>query len=205
MGCARGLSQGLASPSRLPFSLTPQQAELNRWETAGLRVLSRQGGAPRREWEVRHQDAGTRTLADAVPFWSPCRPEGVPMLGPPGLSRRRALLALQCGPRLTGQTVQGPAVPCAASSCPAPAAPWRCSAGTQDRPGFRAGTQPGGQRPQGNAVGLAFTFGLCFPLEQASSSVLFLLGVQPLDSLIYTHMYISCICTYIHILFHFVP
>lgn len=85
MGCARGLSQGLASPSRLPFSLTPQQAELNRWETAGLRVLSRQGGAPRREWEVRHQDAGTRTLADAVPFWSPCRPEGVPMLGPPGL------------------------------------------------------------------------------------------------------------------------
>lgn len=62
-----------------------------------------------------------------------------------------------------------------------------------------------GQRPQGNAAGLAFTFGLCFPLEQASSSVLFLLGVQPLDSLIYTHMYISCICTYIHILFHFVP
>ena len=171
MGCARGLSQGLASPSRLPFSLTPQQAELNRWETAGLRVLSRQGGAPRREWEVRHQDAGTRTLAPgrwqtrclfgALADRRVCRC----WVRPACLSRRRALLALQCGPRLTGQTVQGPAVPCAASSCPAPAAPWRCSARTQDRPGFRAGTQPGGQRPQGNAVGLAFTFGLCFPLE----------------------------------------
>lgn len=73
---------------------------------------------------------------------------------PACLSRRRALLALQCGPRLTGQTVQGPAVPCAASSCPAPAAPWRCSAGTQDRPGFRAGTQPGGRDLRGTPLAL---------------------------------------------------
>ena len=29
--------------------------------------------------------SGTRTLVDAVPFWSPCLPEGAPTWGLPGL------------------------------------------------------------------------------------------------------------------------
>lgn len=58
MGCARGL----ASPPRLRLSLMSQQADLNHWRTAGLRVLSRQGLL------VESGRSGTRMLADAVPF-----------------------------------------------------------------------------------------------------------------------------------------
>lgn len=179
VGCARGHSQGLVSPSRLPVSLTPQQADLNRWA---------EGAVPAGRGFSWSGKSGPRTLADAVPFRSPADRR---------VRRPWALPALQ-----------NVAPPCRAQRCCVPSHPdqlprslrFQCRDPKLLRlQGWDTAQVP---EPSGECRWPCFylqfvvSFGIGFLFCVVSP------GIQPLDSLMYAHKYACvCVCTYTYFCF----
>lgn len=179
-GCARGHSQGLASPSRLPVSLTPQQADLNRWAEGAVpagRGFSWRAGrslAPGR-WQARCLFGALLTggRTDLGPSrcrtWSPpcgaqrCHVQSHPdqLLRSLRVQRRDPKLL-----RLQGwDTAQ---VPEPSGECH-----WPCF-----------------------YLQFVVSFGIGFLFCIVSP------GIQPLDSLMYAHKYACvCVCTYTYFCF----